>query len=189
MYKTFLQIRWHMALCYHSSQSSGSSGITKPGPTWVWMLASIIELADKENSSHVATFSYCSKISVTITYTSGLIRCSLLFNHYNNFPVLKFHAMWTGKVARMNLRVKHIRYLTKFQVLYVWLVCQNLPRICTLPIDSSINKLTKLPQHHYQKLTGLLYLRLVSEACQIFMSAWMSIECHWSVCTGQPPCW
>ena len=32
--------------------------------------------------------------------------------------------------------------------------------------------------------TGLLLLRLVSEACQTSTSARVSIECHWSACTG-----
>ena len=33
-------------------------------------------------------------------------------------------------------------------------------------------------------LHGLLFLRLVSEACQMSMSAQMFSECHWSACTN-----
>ena len=34
------------------------------------------------------------------------------------------------------------------------------------------------------KLTGLLLLKLLTEACQMFMSAWVFTECHWLACTG-----
>ena len=34
-------------------------------------------------------------------------------------------------------------------------------------------------------LTGLIFLRLVSEACQMSTSAWVSIKCHWWAFTLQ----
>ena len=86
MYKIFLHVWWHMALYYHSCQSSGSGGITKSGPTWAPVLASIIVLVEKENSSRTVTFSYCSNISVTITLASGCIQAV----QYHNIMMLTF---------------------------------------------------------------------------------------------------
>ena len=41
-----------------------------------------------------------------------------------------------------------------------------------------------LTSNHCQMLTGLLLLRLVSEACKMSTSARVSIECHWLACAG-----
>ena len=63
------------------------------------------------------------------------------------------------------------------------IICNQICHICTQwfssPISSSINKLsTSIP---LPKLTGLFLLRLVSEACQTFMSVQASTECHFLV--------
>ena len=46
------------------------------------------------------------------------------------------------------------------------------------------NDLHLLPGHYRQKLLSMLLLKLVFEACQILMSAQVSTESHWLVCTG-----
>ena len=50
------------------------------------------------------------------------------------------------------------------------------------PINSSINKLTNY--HNTQKLSGLIFLWLVSEAYQMSMSAQVFIDYHCLACTG-----
>ena len=50
----------------------------------------------------------------------------------------------------------------------------------SLSMDNSINNLV----YYCKMLMSLLLLRLVSEACQMSTSAWVSIECHWFACTG-----
>ena len=49
-------------------------------------------------------------------------------------------------------------------------------------IDTSINKLTNY--HNTSAKSSLIYLRSISEACQMSTSVWVSIECHRSACTG-----
>ena len=74
--------------------------------------------------------------------------------------------------------------------------CQNLPLTHAMAKNSfhhqwiasktsTKHRLTNYLRVHYcQMLMGLLLLRFVSEACQMSMSARVSIECHWLACTG-----
>ena len=59
---------------------------------------------------------------------------------------------------------------------YVRTQCQ---RWVSLPIDSSINKLTIC-----HNITAKVSRSAFAEACQTSTSAWVSIECYWLACTG-----
>ena len=70
-------------------------------------------------------------------------------------------------------------------------LCQNLTHTMAMNtfhcqwIAPSINDVTNYQYTmHCQMVMGLLLLRLISQACQMSMSAQVSIECHCSACTG-----
>ena len=59
-------------------------------------------------------------------------------------------------------------------------ICQKPPHMHTM----AKNGFYLLPWHYCQKLLSMLLLKIVFEVCQIFMSARVSTESHWLVCTG-----
>ena len=89
-----------------------------------------------------------------------------------NVTDIKFTSMHHEKVSCFTVNVSSIMILVS---LIKWR--EDLVSLVKDPVNPN-------PIHHCQKLTGLLLLRLVSEACQVVTSAWVSIECHWLASTG-----